>query len=115
MVWIAQNTHKMMTVIDPAAFRFPQPKDHFLVKLTTDARRYLVVNDGYQRLNGYSRATMNYVTFKVAESGARLASCTCQDYANIKVHGRQCKHIRVAYHFHISRMKAQHAATQQGA
>lgn len=98
-----------MVEIDPGTFRFPQPKDHFLVKLTTDVRQYLVVNDGYRR------GTMNYVTFRVSDSGKRLASCTCADYANIKTHGRQCKHIRIAYHFHIARMKqAQKAVAQQG-
>lgn len=104
----ATDTRVMMAPIDPGAFRFPQPKDHFSVKLTTDARQYVVVNDGHKH------DTLNVVTFKVADSGARLVSCTCHDFAYYRTHGRLCKHSHVAYHFHISRMKAQKAVTQQG-
>ena len=102
----ARNTHIMMVSIDTTTFRYPQTTDRFKIKLTTDARQYLVINTGHKN------ATDNVVTFAVSATGTKLASCTCMDFQNIKKHGRQCKHIHVAYNFHIARMKAAQTAEQ---
>jgi hypothetical protein len=100
----ARNTHIMMVALDTAAFRFPQPADKFTIKLTTDARQYVIINKGHKN------PTTSIVTFAVSSTGTKLASCTCYDFANIKAHSRQCKHIHVAYNYHVARMAARKAA-----
>ena len=99
----ARNTGVMMHRVATSTFRFPQAADHFKVKLTTDERQYVIIN------TSHSEPTEYFVTFKVTVTGVKLCSCTCADFANIKKHGRQCKHIHVAYNFHISRCKAKAA------
>jgi hypothetical protein len=107
MTFTPKNTLNMMVEIDPSCFRFPQPSDKFVVKLTDHFRQYVVVNKGHYHPTSY------VVTFMVAAaSGKKLASCTCTDFHYIRNHGRQCKHIHVAYNLHISRMKAAQAASK---
>lgn len=94
----AIETRICMVPVDPDVFRYAQPKDRLAVKLTTSARQYVVVN------SGFNHVTRNIITFKVSSTGIKLASCTCQDFSAIKYHGRQCKHIALAYDMHVVRM-----------
>jgi hypothetical protein len=90
-------------VINPDVFRFPQKSDHFKIELVADnARQYYITNT--------STSSQYLVTFAVAANGNRLAACTCPDFANIRKHGRQCKHINVAYQYHVARCKAKQVA-----
>lgn len=100
MIFKAQDTRKNMALLDPNAFRFPQGGDRFKLHLTTDLRQYVVVNTGSQ----YRQQT-RWVTFKVV-GDKKLVSCTCPDFAYHRTHLRLCKHIHVAYYFHVSRMNA---------
>ncbi len=107
MINSAQNKTALV-VLNPDVFRFPQKSDRFKIELVKDnARQYYITN-----LTGGSQYL---VTFMVAASGAKLAACTCPDFANIKKHGRQCKHIHVAYNYHVARCKARQVAEQVAA
>jgi hypothetical protein len=105
MIFIANKINRMMVVVDTASFRMPLPEDKFLVKLTTDKRQYMVVNLSSRP------APMYRVQFGITESGVKLAACECEDFKHVHRHGRQCKHIHVAYNLHVARMQAEAAAT----
>lgn len=103
MITSAKNLVQSVT-LDPSTFRMPQATDKFKIEIVADnTRQYYLTNQTSKKCY--------LVTFMVTASGTRTCACTCPDFANIRKHGRQCKHVNVAYHFHVSRMKAAQAAS----
>ena len=94
-------------VLDADKMRLPLATDRLKVQLTEDARKYIVANFGH------SPATANVVMFAQTAAGKRLGRCTCEDFANIHMHGKQCKHIRCAAGLHLARNKAKLAVDRQ--
>ncbi len=92
----------MMQVLQPDTFRMPQAADRFKIEtVASDIRKYYITNK--------ATGCCYLVTFMVTANNKKLVSCTCPDFAKIRTHGRQCKHINVAYQFHVARMAARAA------